>query len=112
MELDQETNKKIEELQTLESHMQGFLAQKQTTQLELNEVNNAIEELKNSGEEVYRVFSGVMLKSDKSKLNKELNEKKKVLDARIDSFEKQEKMLEKNASDLRAEVSKAVSEKK
>jgi prefoldin beta subunit len=112
MDLDQETNKKIEELQALESRLQAFLGQKQMTQLELNEIENAIAELENSGEEVYKVFSGVMLKSDKNKLSEELEEKKKVLEARIESFEKQEKILEKNASELREEVRKSVSGKR
>lgn len=111
MSLDQETNKKIEELQSLEAHLQGFLGQKQSVQIELNEVDNAINELKNSDEEVYKVVSGVMLKSTKEKLTKELEEKKKILDMRVDSLEKQEKLLDKNASDLRKEVSEAISKK-
>ena len=109
MDLDQDTSKKIEELQALESHMQGFLAQKQAIEMELNEINNAIEELKNSGDEVYKVVSGIMIKSAKDKINKELGEKKKMLEMRIGELEKQEKLLEKNASDLREELNKAVS---
>ena len=75
--MDSESHKKIEELQMIEAQLQSFLAQRQTIQVELNEIDNAIEELKNSDDEVYKVISGVMLKSNKSKLEKELEEKKK-----------------------------------
>jgi len=110
MEFNQEANKKIEELQILESQMQNFLAQKQTTQIELNEVDNALEELKGADDEVYKVVSGIMIKSDKKKLNKELEDKKKVLDMQISSMEKQEKMIEKNSLILREEISKIIAE--
>ena len=109
--MDSETNKKIEELQILESHLQGILAQKQTVQMELNEIENAVRELGNSGEEVYRVISGIMLKSEKGKFIKELEEKKKILEIKIGSVEKQEKLLEKDSAALREEISKIVSGK-
>jgi chaperonin cofactor prefoldin len=41
---DQATHKKIEELRILESQLQNFLIQKQSIQLEINEINNALEE--------------------------------------------------------------------
>jgi len=60
MSSDLETDKNIEELQHLDRHLQGFLMQKQTVQMELNEINNAIEEVKNTEDEVYKVISGVL----------------------------------------------------
>lgn len=109
MELDKETSKKIEELQALESHMQGFLAQKQTIEMELSEIENAIGELKNSDENVYKIISGIMIKSAKDKIGKELEEEKKVLEMKVGALEKQESLLEKNASELREELNKAMS---
>jgi len=97
-------NKKIEELQILESHLQHILAQKQGIQVELNEVDNAISEIKNAGEEVYKVVAGIMLKSTAEKLNKELEERKKTLDSKMNAVAKQEKLLEDKASELRTEI--------
>ena len=110
MDLKQNTQKKIEELQLLESHLQGFLAQKQSVQIELNEINNALGELDKSEGDVYKVVSGFMLKSTKETLSKELGEKKKMLDMRKDSMEKQEALLEKNISSLKEEVEKTISQ--
>ena len=98
-------NKKIEEIQVLEHHLQNLLAQKQSIQIELNEINNAIEELKKSDDEVYRIISGMMLKSDKKKLEKELLEKKKLAEMKIESIEKQEKLVENKSDELKKETS-------
>ncbi len=106
----EEVNAKIEELQVLESQLQNFLAQKQAVQIEINEVDNALNELKDSGEEVYKIVSGFMIKTNKEKLEEELKDKKKFLDMKLKSMEKQEKLIESDASKLRAEVNKMISD--
>ncbi|MBI2451832.1 prefoldin subunit [Candidatus Pacearchaeota archaeon] len=108
MKLDQETNEKIEELRMIEGQLQNFIAQKEAFSNEMNEVNNAIEELKSSDDEVYKISSGIMIKSTKEKLNKELKEKNKLLEIRINSLEKQEKLLEKRTSELRKEIDREI----
>lgn len=92
-------DKKIEELQHLESHLQNFLMQKQAVQIELNEIDNALREIKNSSDELYKMVSGVMIKSTKEKLNKELEEKKKIAEMKLASIEKEEKKPREKLSD-------------
>jgi len=108
----EEINKKIEELQMIESHLQGFLAQKQILQIELNEIENALEEVKSSDKEVYKMVVGFMIKSNKEELKKELEEKKKLLDMRISSMEKQEILLERNAANLKKEIDDSIAKSK
>ena len=105
----EEAKKKVEELQVLESYLQNFLLQRQSINFEINEITNALDELKNAGEEVYKISSGIMFKSDKNKLKIELEEKRKILDIKISSIEKQEKLLEKNSTDLKEEINKFIS---
>ncbi|MFH1289837.1 MAG: prefoldin subunit beta [Nanoarchaeota archaeon] len=112
MDLNPEANKKIEELQVLENHLQGFLAQKQAVQIEMNEVDNALGELKDSDDEIYKMVSGFMIKSTKAKIKKELEEKKKLLNMRVDSMEKQEKLVEKDMTNLREELDDIISKSK
>ncbi len=104
MILNSKANQKIEELQVIENNLQNFLSQKQAIQIELNGVENAINELKESDDEVYKIVSSVMLKTTKTKLNEHLEEKKKLLEMKIDSVEKQEKILEKRSLELRKEI--------
>src|SRR3989338_1022397 len=101
MDISKETSNTIEELQMLEQHLQGFLAQKQTVQIELQEVENALSEINKTKDDVYKILSGVMLKADRESLLRELEEKKKILDLRINSIEKQEKILEEKTQNLR-----------
>jgi len=74
--------------------------------MEQSEVENALEELSGNPEEVYKVFSGIMVKSSAERVKEELKEKKKLLDLRLSSIEKQENMMESKASGLREEISK------
>ncbi len=109
MNIEPETNKKIQELQILEQNLQNLIMQKQSVQIELNESLNALEELKISDDEVYKVLGGIMIKADKNKLLNELNEKKKILDLRISSIEKQEKIIEGKTDLLRREINEDIS---
>ena len=112
MNIDSETSKKIQELQIFEQNLQNFHIQKQALQVELNEINNALVELKNSDSDVYKITGSIMLKSDKESLSKDLEEKKKLFDLRISTMEKQEKILDEKASDLKEEINKSIGQKK
>jgi len=108
MNINPEIGKKIQELQMLEQSLQSILMQKQTVQIEMNENNNALEELGKSGDEVYKMIGGIMLRSDKPTLEKELEEKIKITDLRVSSIEKQEKLLSGKIDTLREEINKEV----
>jgi prefoldin beta subunit len=105
--MSEEMEKKIEEMQMLEGQLHGFMAQKQGAQIELNEIENALGEMKGS-DEVYKVVSGMMFKSTKDKLENELKEKMKVLEMKINSIEKQENILEKNSEELKKELNESM----
>ena len=98
--MDQE---KIQEMQILEQRIQNLLLQKQSFQIELSETEGALGEIQNS-EEVFKIVGNIMLKSDKNSVNNELSEKKKLLELRINSIEKQEDAMEKKAETLRTEL--------
>jgi len=108
MNFDQDTAKKIEELQSLEHNLQNFLNQKQAIQVELNEIENALTELKSTKGEVYKILGGIMLKSDVETLKKELLDKQKIIRLRIESVEKQENILEKKTKNLRSEINQSI----
>lgn len=111
MNIDSETSKKIQELQVIEHNMQAFLMQKQSIQLELNEIATALDELKNSSGEVYKILGGIMIKANRDSLTGELKEKKKLLDLRLSSVEKQEKLIEAKSEELRNDINKSISAK-
>ena len=97
---------KLQELQLLEQNLQHLLMQKQAFQLELSETTSALEELQNAGEEIFKIIGQLMIKSDKKKINEELENKMKILNLRIKSFEKQEDSFSSQLDVLRGEIMK------
>jgi prefoldin beta subunit len=97
---------KIQEMQILEQKLQNSMMQRQSFEMELAETNSALEELKKSGDEVFKIIGQLMIKSEKSKIKEELLNKNKILEIRIKSFEKQEASLGEQLEKLRDEVTK------
>ena len=111
VKIEKETQEKIQHLQILEQNLQAILMQKQTMQVELNEIVNALDELSKSTDEVYRILGGIMVKSDKKTLSNSLEEQKKLLNLRLQSLEKQEKSLEEKSHALQQEIQKSIAKK-
>jgi prefoldin beta subunit len=105
-EIDQETAKQIQELQLLEQNLQNFLLQKQAFVMEKNETENALEELKKTNDDVYKIAGQVMLKAKKSAVEKELKHKNDIIELRIKSIEKQEEAIKEQLTKKRDEVLK------
>ncbi len=105
-EIDKETARQIQELQILEQNMQNLLLQKQAFMLELNETNNALEELKNSKDDVYKLVGQIMIKSKKDDVEKDLGNKKNVIDLRVKAIEKQEELIREQLTKRRDEIIK------
>lgn len=102
--MEKELEHKIKELQLLEQSLNNILFQRQTFQLELNEVNTSVTELASSSGDVFKIVGNVMIKGEKEKLQKELEEKKEIIDLRMKNIEKQEKALRERVEELRKEV--------
>lgn len=102
------TEQKIQEMQILEQKLQNSIFQKQAFQIELAETESALKEIEKSADEIFKIVGQLMIKSDKSKIEGELTDKKKVLELRIKSFEKQENFLSEQLDKLRNELTKSV----
>ena len=102
-----QTQEKIQQLQAIEQNMQHLLKQRQQFQMQLLEVESALEELKKT-DKAYRIIGNIMVASEKSALEKELTEKKDRVGIRVKSFEKQETSLKDQAKALREEIMKAM----
>ncbi|NCO11014.1 prefoldin subunit beta [Candidatus Pacearchaeota archaeon CG_4_9_14_0_2_um_filter_39_13] len=105
------TQSKIQELQNLERNLQMLMGQKQAIQMEIAETENALEEIKNSSSDIYKLSGTIMLKADKEKTIKELEEKNKLMELRLSSIEKQESILESRAEGLKKETQKLAEDK-
>jgi len=101
--MEHELQAKINQLSMMEQNLQNFALQKQQFQAQLMEAESAEKELKDS-KEAFKIIGSIMVLSDKEKLQKELAEKKEMINIRIESFEKQESKLREKAESLQKEV--------
>lgn len=106
--INQETQEKIQHLQIFEQNLQNLLLQKQAFQFEFNETENALEEVKKTKEDIFKLIGQVMLKSSKPDIEKELQQKKDILNLRIKAIEKQENSLKEETEKLRQDVMKRI----
>lgn len=74
------------------------------------EVESALKEVK-KGKDAYKIIGNVMVKAEKKDLQKDLEQKKEMLDIRIKNIEKQEERLKDKASKIQEEVMKEMKEK-
>jgi prefoldin beta subunit len=95
---------KIQEMQILEQTLQNMLLQKKAFQMELSETNSALEEINNSGEDVFRIIGQLMVKSDKKKMLDELANKEKILNLRLKTIDKQENSMMERLDGLKQEI--------
>ncbi len=98
------SQEKIQQMQFLEQNLQNLIYQKQSLQMELSETQSAVKELESGGDEVYKIVGQLMLKTEKEKTKKELQEKEKTINSRLSSIEKQEKTINDKLEQLRGEI--------
>ncbi len=106
--MNKEIQNKIVQLQMTEQNLQNILIQKQNFQVQFSEFDNALTELKSSKEPVFKLIGPTMISIDKSKIEKELSEKKEILSIRIKNFEKQEIEIRKKFESLQSDVLKDI----
>jgi prefoldin beta subunit len=97
----------LEQAQVYQQQMQGILTQKEAFNMQLVEINNALEELgKAKDNEVYRISGPILIKSSKADAEKDLGEKKELLETRIKSLEKSENTIKDRLDELREKLTK------
>jgi len=95
---------KLQELNFLEQNMQNLLLQKQAFQMEISETTSALNEIKKSTDDVFKIIGQLMIKSNKSEIVKDLENKEKLLKLKLDSLDKQENSLNNKIVSIREEV--------
>jgi len=108
MNVSKEAEQKISEVQLVEQNIQNLLLQKQNFQVQFTEIDNALSELEKSDDEVYKIVSGLMIKTNKNKLKEELSSRKEVIELRIKNIEKQESKLKEKISGLQKEIMEGI----
>jgi prefoldin beta subunit len=106
--LPEGATEKIQELQLLQQRLSLFTAQKQQLQLQLAEAENALTEISNAKEPVYKLIGEILVEKSIAEIKKDLQERKEEFDLRIKTLEKQESKSRERAQQLQKEVTEAL----
>lgn len=98
-------------LQQLQQTLQTILAQKQQVELELTEIEQALSELQKIADDatIYKAIGSLLVRAEKTKVTADLDERKELLNVRVQVLGKQEERLRGQLKDLQTKLQKELS---
>ncbi|NYZ79414.1 prefoldin subunit beta [Candidatus Micrarchaeota archaeon] len=107
MDMPKELEHDVNEFQTAQNQLQMIIIQKQQVKMQLGEIDDALEELKNKSGKVFKSIGSVLVESKIDDVVKELNEDKETMNVRIGVLGKQEEKLRGRLVELKSKIEKA-----
>ncbi len=109
MEIPKEAQPYLQKIQMQTQQLQQVLLQRQSISLQLAEVNKALEELRKvKNEDVFKAVGPILIKSEKSSLLKELEERKETLEMQNKKLSEHESRTREALKDAQEKVSQLV----
>jgi prefoldin beta subunit len=104
--LPPQVQERLLRLQQMQQTLQSVLAQKQQVELELTEIEQALSELQKVAEDavIYKAIGFLLVKTEKTKVAADLNERKELLNMRASVLGKQEERLRSQMKELQAKL--------
>jgi len=95
------------QLQELQERIKALILRRQQLEVELRDVENALDELKNVSEDasIFKFAGRILMRVSKDAIVKELTEKKETLELHIKTLERQEAHAKKRLEELRQDLS-------
>ena len=105
-QLPPQVQERILRLQQLRRSLDTVSAQKQQVEFELTETEQALTELKSLSKNsvIYKSIGSLLVKSQKSKVEAELKERKELLDTRVEVLGKQEERIRSQFDQLQSKL--------
>jgi prefoldin beta subunit len=105
-ELPPQIQNMVAQLQQLQQQLQTVLAQKAQIEALLKEAEESMKEVENISEEtpLFKVAGSVLVKVEKGKLVKELQEKRETYEIRVKALERQEEKLKDRLAEMQRKI--------
>ncbi len=102
-----EVQQQIVKLQQLQAQLNQILMEKSVLQQELREIERALSVLKDlpPDVEIYRATGHLLIKVKKEDAEKELNERKELIELRMKTLDKQESLIRQQLAEVQSKVS-------
>ncbi|MBX5328221.1 prefoldin subunit beta [Candidatus Bathyarchaeota archaeon A05DMB-5] len=109
--LPPQVQERLLRLNQLQQTLQSILAQKQQVEMELTEIEQALNELQKLADDavIYKAIGSLLVKSEKAKISADLNERKELLNTRATVLGKQEERLRSQLKDLQTKLQQDLS---
>ena len=108
-EISPQTQHMLLQLQTYQQQMQIIANQKQQLELQLAEIDAAIDALKGvEGQTVFKAVGPILAKVDKKETEKELKQTKELLELRVKTMDKQGEKVKEKMKELNDKISKGL----
>jgi prefoldin beta subunit len=93
-------------LQQLQQTLQSILGQKQQVELEVTEIDQALNELQKLDDDavIYKAAGTLLMRSEKARVTTELTERKELLNTRATILAKQEERLRGQLKDVQTKL--------
>jgi prefoldin beta subunit len=104
--LPPQVQERLLRLQQLQQTLQSVLGQKQQVELEQMEINQALDELQKLTDDavIYKATGSLLIKSERSKVIADLNERKELLNTRVTVLAKQEERIKVQVKDVQTKL--------
>ena len=104
--LPPQVQERLLRLQQLQQTLQSVLGQKQQVELELMEIDQALNELQKLTDDavIYKATGSLLVKSEKTRVTTDLNERKELLKTRVTVLGKQEERLRGQLKDVQTKL--------
>ena len=107
MDIPKEVEHDINEFQTVQNQLQMIMVQKQQVKMQLEEIDDALVELKGKSGKVFKSIGAILVESTSEDVVKELNDRKETMKVRVSVLGKQEEKLRNKLIELKSKIEKA-----
>lgn len=106
VELPADFQEQLARLQQLQQTLQMIVAQKQQIELEISDVDKALEELGKLSEDaqVYKSVGAVFVRKDRASVVQDLTERKELLNVRMSVLSKQEERTREKLKEIQQQI--------
>ena len=106
--MSEQSQQLLNQAQLYQQQMQSIMVQKESLNMQLLEINNALDEIEKTKEkDLYKVSGPLLIKSAKEEIKKDLAEKKELIDLKLKTLEKSESKIKTKIDELRERLTKA-----
>lgn len=114
VEVPPNIQEELAKLQQLQQTLQVIVAQKQQVEVELTDVDKALEEIKKMPNEnpIYQAIGAFLVRRDKETIIKELTERRELLTVRASVLGKQEERTRERLREIQQQVQARLREQK